>query len=165
MKSIAIPITDGGLQTEGKCRDNSFYMRFTEDDVEQLALYAQDLNYKLEPDTSGPDQQAPLRFKITSKSNPSVYGWISKVSEMKGDQWEPAFLYGFYRHGAFKPKYAISFNVNSHQMRGIMKRNALKNLRQESYYRTLFGILDLEPQINPINFIFSWLWSLKFNYV
>jgi hypothetical protein len=78
---------------------------------------------------------------------------------------QDAFLYGFYRHGKFRIKYPITFNLQSQQMRGILKRNAMANHHQTIYFRTIFGIISLEPEVNPLDFIFSYLWSLKFKYV
>jgi hypothetical protein len=153
-----------GFQAEEQCRENSYYVRFTEEDIEQLAKYAFDLGYSLEPEIMNSDPEHPLKFKIICKANSELYGWIAKVIEYKEDQWQEAFLYGFYKHGSFRIKYPITFNVNSKQMRGIMKRNAVKNKYQTTYFRTIFGILDLEPQISAVNFIFSWLSSCKFKH-
>jgi len=151
-----------GFKTEGKVRDNSYYIRFTDDDIEELAKYAFEMGYALEPELLPTDTDHPMRFKITSKANPDLYGWISKVIEKKDDQWQDAFLYGFYRHGSFRNKYPITFNVQSHTMRGVIKRNTMKNPKQMIYFRNLFGILDLEPAANAIEFIVSWLWSVNF---
>lgn len=155
------PIVIDGIQTTGKCRENSFYIRFNDEDIEELARYAFDMGYVLKPESPSSDPRHPLRFKITCKNNPSVYGWISKVIELKDGGWQDSFLYGFYRHGKFRVKYPVTFNVNSNQMRGIMKRNAEMNPRLATYFKTIFGILDLEPQINLLDFIFSWLSSYK----
>jgi hypothetical protein len=107
------------------------------------------------------DPQHPIRFKIIAKANPGVYGRISKVVEKIGDSWQDSFLYGFYRHGSFRNKYPITFNVQSHMMRSVIKRKTEKNPRQEAYYRTVYGILDLEPEENTLDFILSWLSSCK----
>jgi hypothetical protein len=162
MEKINNCVLIDGIQTIGKCRENSFYVRFTEEDIDELAKYAFDMGYTLEPELMVIDPQHPMRFKIISKANPSVYGWISKVVEKRDEQWKEAFLYGFYRYGSFRIKYPITFNVNSTQMRGILKRKAVKNPHLMTYFRTLFGILDLEPQVSPLDFIFSWLWSINF---
>ncbi|MEI6297320.1 MAG: hypothetical protein WCO84_06825 [bacterium] len=154
-----------GFKTEGQCREDSFYVRFNDEDVEELAKYAFDMGYILEPEVMASDPEHPMRFKIIAKNNPNVYGWISKVVEKIDDGWQDSILYGFYRHGSFRNKYPITFNVNSHQMRGILKRNSCKNPRQTNYFRTVFGILDLEPECNPLDFIFSWLWGLKFQHI
>jgi hypothetical protein len=158
-------IVINGFKTEDKVRDNSYYTRFTDDDIEGLAKYAYDMGYTLEPELLPTDTDYPMRFKISSKTNPDLYGWISKVIEKKDEQWQDAFLYGFYRNGSYRNKYPITFNVQSHLMRGVIKRNTMKNPRQEIYYRTVFGIIALEPQIDPINFVLSWLSSCKFQYV
>jgi hypothetical protein len=165
MYKIDNPIVVNGFQTEGQCSENSFYVRFTDEDIDQLTQYAFDMGYSLEPEIMTADPQHPIRFKILCKANPSMYGWISKVIEKQNDQWQDAFLYGFYRHGSFRNKYPITFNLQSHQMRGILKRNASRNPRLMLYFRTLFGILSLEPEVNPLDFIFSWLWSLKFKHI
>lgn len=165
MYKINNPNIVNGFQTEGQCRENSFYVRFTEEDIDELARYALDMGYSLKPEAIAIDLEHPLRFKIISKSNPTVYGWISKVVENTNNQWQIAFLYGFYRHGSFRNKYPITFNLQSHQMRGILKRNAGRNPRLRLYFRMLFGILSLEPEVNPLDFIFSWLWSLKFKHI
>lgn len=104
----------------------------------------------------------PARFKVSSMTNPSLYGWISKVSESDGNSAQEKFIYGFYRRHRYFNKYPITFNVTSFQMRRILKRNAERDPRQTDYFRTVFGILDLEPQITPLSFIFSWLYSCKF---
>jgi hypothetical protein len=160
MKERNYPNIIDGIQTIGKCRENSFYVHFNDVDIDELAKYAFDLGYTLEPEIMNTDPQHPMRFKVISKSNPSVYGWISMVVEKRDEQWKDAFLYGFYRYGSFRIKYPITFNVNSNQMRGIMKRRALKNPRLTTYFRIVFGIFDLEPEVNPLDFIFSWLWSV-----
>ena len=154
-----------GLDVVDQCRENSYYIRFTDKDIDELAQYAFDMGYTLEPEVLSTDPQHPMRFKIVSKANPTVYGWISKVLEKINDQWQDAFIYGFYRHGSYMNKYPITFNVQSHLMRGVIKRNTEKNPRQETYYRTIFGIISLEPAVNSLDFIFSWLWSLKFNHI
>jgi hypothetical protein len=165
MYKINNPSIVNGFQTEGQCRNDSFYVRFTDEDIEELTAYAFDMGYMLEPEIMKSDPEHPTRFKIICKANPSMYGWISKVIEKKDDQWQDVFLYGFYRHGSFRNKYPITFNLQSHQMRGILKRNAGKSKYQTTYFRTIFGILDLEPQINAINFIFSWLASCKIQHI
>ncbi len=157
MEDTTITINDVGLLTEGRCSKDSYYVRFTDEDLEELAQYCFDLGYALEPEIMETDPEHPVRLKITSKANPTVYGWVSKVVEKTADCWKETYLYGFYRKGTYFNKYPITFNVNSHQMRGMLKRNAVKNPFQTSYFRTIFGILDLEPQINAVNFIFSWL--------
>jgi len=159
------PFTVDGFQTEGQCRDNSFYVRFNDEDIDELAKYAFDLGYALEPELIATDPYHPMRFKVTSKADPSFYGWISKVVEKTNDQWQDAFLYGFYRHGSYRNKYPITFNIQSHLMREIIRRNAEKNPRQTIYYRTIFGIIALEPEVSPLEFIISWLWSIKFKYI
>jgi hypothetical protein len=163
-KQFNSTIVDGFL-VEGQCRDNSFYVRFNDDDIEELALFAFDMGYALEPEVMESDADHPVRFKIISKADPTVYGWISKVIEQVEDRWQDSFLYGFYRHGLFRNKYPITFNVQSRQMRGAIKFNAEKNPRQQLYFRTLFGILDLEPEGSPLDFIFSWLSSCKIQHV
>ncbi|MEI6435536.1 MAG: hypothetical protein WCP32_11875 [Bacteroidota bacterium] len=162
--NMNIPIIDG-FNVEGVCRENSYYVRFNDEDIEDLLHYGFDLNYLLEPELTATDPEHPIRFKITSKDNPAVYGWVSKVIEKTNDQWQTKFLYGFYRHGLFRIKYPITFNVNSNQMRGILKRNAGKNENQTAYFRTIFGIFDLEPEIKPLDFIFSWMHGLKINHI
>jgi len=159
------PFVIEGFHCEGKCRENSFYVRFNDEDIEELAAYAFDMGYSLEPEVLVTDPEHPMRFKIISKANPAVYGWVSKVIEKTGDQWQDSILYGFYRRGLFRNKYPISFNVYSHQMRGIMKRNLGRNPRQSTYFRTIYGILDLEPEVNPLDFVLSWLTSCKIQYV
>ena len=111
------------------------------------------------------DPDHPIRFKITSKADPTVYGWISKVIELEEDRWQDSFLYGFYRYGSFRNKYPVSFNIQSRMMRGTTKRNAEKNPKQMVYFRNVFGILDLEPEASVLDFIFSWLWSVKFQHI
>lgn len=165
MEKLNIPIVIDGTKTEGQCRENSFYVRFTDEDMDELAHYAFDMGYSLEPEEIATDSEHPMRFKIISKANPAVYGWISKVVENTNDQWQDAFLYGFYRHGLFRNKYPITFNVNSHQMRGVMRRNAEQYPKQRVYFRILFGILSLEPEISLLDFIFSWLSSLNFKHI
>jgi hypothetical protein len=161
MKKKLNPFIVNGFQTEGLCRDNSYYVRFTDEDIDDLARYAYDLGYSLEPEAITIDPEHPLRFKIIAKANTDVYGWISKVVEKIGDRWQDAFLYGFYKHGAFRNKYPITFNVQSQMMRRVIKRKTEKNPRQEAYYRTVYGILDLEPVGNTLDFILSWLSSCK----
>ena len=165
MKKDFNPFMIGGFQAEGQCRDDSFYVRFTEDDIEELAKYAFDMGYTLEPEIMSVDPDHPMRFKIIAKNNPGFYGWISKVMELVDGHWQDSFLYGFYRHGSFWNKYPITFNVQSRMVRGIIKRNTEKNPRQETYYRTIFGIMDLEPEGSTLDFIFSWLWSVKFQHI
>jgi hypothetical protein len=164
MENIEISPIINSIQTEGKCRENSFYTRFTDQDLEELAQYAFDLNYSLEPEIMETDPEHPMRFKIISKANPSVYGWISRVIELKDGEWQEGFLYGFYRKQAFHNKYPVTFNVCSRQIRGIMKRNLGRNPRQSTYFRTIFGILDLEPEVSPLDFILSWITSCKIQY-
>ena len=154
-----------GFKTEGKCRENSFYVRFNDEDIEELTKYAFDMGYILEPEITMEDPQHPLRFKIISKSNPHVYGWVSKVIERIDDQWQNTFLYGFYRHGSFRVKYPITFNIQKRMIRGIIKRKAERNPRQELYFRLLFGILDLEPQASPLDLVLSWLSGVKIQHV
>jgi len=154
-----------GIQTEGQCRKESFYVRFTDDDVEDLLHYAFDMGYSLEPETEEYDVQHPLRFKVTSKSDPKKYGWIAKVVEITSMGFEEKFLYGFYRQGAFIVKYPITFNIQSRQMRGVLRRKAETNASLKTYYRTLYGILSLEPEIHPLDFIFSWLYDTNIIYV
>jgi len=113
-------LTIVGFKTEGQCRDNSFYVRFNDEDIDELAQYAFDLGYELEPELMDTDVQHPMRFKIKSKANPDVYGWISKVVEKTNDRWQDSILYGFYRHGSFRNKYPITFNVQSRLMRGVV---------------------------------------------
>ncbi len=165
MKKDFNPFVVDGFQAEGQCRVDSFYVRFTDDDIEELAQYAHDLGYDLEPEVMATDPEHPIRFKITSKANTGLYGWISKVVEKIDDRWQDSFLYGFYRHGSFRNKYPITFNVQSRMMRNVIKRNVEKNPRQGVYYRTLFGILDLEPEEKALDFIISWLWSVKFKHI
>jgi len=159
------PFLVEGLAVEGFCRENSFYVRFTDEDIDELLNYAFDLGYSLEPEIIAPDPEHPIRFKIISKTSPSVYGWVSKIVEKTEDQWQDAFLYGFYRHGSFRNKYPITFNIQSRLMRHVIKHNADKNPKQRLYFRTLFGILDLESEVNPMDFILSWLWSVKFHHI
>jgi hypothetical protein len=154
-----------GFQVEGQCRDDSFYVRFTEDEIDELVQYAFDMGYALEPEIMATDPEHPMRFKITSKANPSVYGWVSKVIEKNDGLWQDSFLYGFYRHGSFRNKYPVSFNVQSRMMRSTIKRKAENNPKQMVYFRNVFGILDLEPEAPVLDFIFSWLWSVKFQYI
>ncbi len=165
MKKEFIPFIIEGFHAEGQCRDDAFYVRFTDEDIEELAKYAFDMGYILEPEVMDTDPEHPMRFKIIAKNNPGFYGWISKVVEKIDDCWQDSILYGFYRHGSFRNKYPVTFNVHSHQMRGVIKHNADKYPRQRVYFRTLFGILDLEPESNSLEFIFSWLWSVKFQYI
>jgi hypothetical protein len=162
MKKDFNPFIIEGFQVEGQCRDDSFYVRFKDEDIEELALFAFDMGYSLEPELIAVDPEHPMRFKIISKANPAVYGWISKVIEKIDDSWQDVFLYGFYRHGSFRNKYPVTFNIQSRQMRGIIKHKAERNPRHGVYFRTLFGIMDLEQEVNPLEFIFSWLWSVKF---
>ena len=165
MKKDFNPFIIDGFQAEGKCRDNSFYVRFNDEDIEELVLFAFDMGYRLEPEAVAVDPEHPVKFKIISKANPNAYGWIVNVIERAEDRWENTFLYGFYRHGSFRNKYPITFNVQSRLMRGTIKLNAEKNPRQRLYFRTLFGIMDLEPEGNPLDFIFSWLSSCKIQHV
>ena len=165
MKKNLNPFLIDGFQVEGQCRDNTFYVRFTDEDIEELALFAFDMRYALEPEIMTIDPEHPIRFKIISKANADLYGWVSKVVENIDGCWQDSFLYGFYRHGSFRNKYPVNFNVNSSQMRGMLKRNAVKNTYQTTYFRTVFGIMDLEPEENALDFIFSWLWSAKFQHV
>ena len=165
MYKIDNPIVVNGCQTEGQCRNNSYYIRFNDEDIDELSAYAFDMGYALEPEVINTDPEHPMRFRVICKNNPTLYGWISKVIEKKDDQWQDIFLYGFYRHGKFRNKYPITINLQSHQMRGILKRNAGKNPKLKLYFRILFGILSLEPEVNPLDFIFSWLWSLKFKHI
>ena len=157
MKEISNPFIINNFKSEGICRNDSFFVRFTDEDIEGLAQYAFDMGYILEPEITNEDPQHPLRFKIISKSNPGVYGWVSKVIERIDDQWQNTFLYGFYRHGSFRVKYPITFNIQKRMMRGVIKRKAESNPRQELYFRLLFGILDLEPQASPLDLVLSWL--------
>ncbi len=153
------PITIAGFQTEGQCREKSFYIRFNDEDIEELAQYAFEMGYILEPVLMTVDPQNPISFKIISKANPAIYGWISKVVENTNNQWQDAFIYGFYRHGRFICKYPITFNIQSSLMHGAIMRNTTRNPRQSIYFRTVFGIIDLEPQINPLEFVLSWLYG------
>lgn len=165
MKKISNSLVVNDFKIEEICRDNSFYVRFGDGDIEVLAQYAFDMDYVLEPEIMKTDPEHPLRFKIISKSNPGLYGWVSKVIEMVDDQWQDAFLYGFYRYGSFRIKYPITFNVQKRMMRGIIKRKAENNPRQKLYFRIMFGILDLEPQASPLDFVLSWLSGCKIQYV
>ena len=153
------PITIAGYQAEGQCRENSFYVRFNDEDVDELTQYAFEMGYVLEPVLMTIDPQHPIRFKIISKANPAIYGWISKIVENTNEQWQDAFIYGFYRHGRFICKYPITFNIQSRLMRGTIMRDTAKNPRQSVYFRTVFGIMDLEPKINPLEFVLSWLYG------
>ena len=92
MENITNHIIINGFQTEYQCCENSFYVRFTDEDIEELAKYSYDMNYSLEPEIMTTDPQHPMRFKVISKSNPDRYGWISKVIEYKDDCWKVAFL-------------------------------------------------------------------------
>jgi hypothetical protein len=165
MKKDFNPFIIEGFQAEGQCRDDSFYVRFNDEDIEELALFAFDLGYRLEPEAMAVDPEHPMRFKIASRDNPSVYRWIGKVREKVEDNWRDSFLYGFYRHGSFSNKYPITFNVQSSMMRGVIKRKADENPRQMNYFRTIYGILDLEPEVSPIDFILSWLSGCKIQHV
>lgn len=151
-----------GFKIEEQCHESSFYVRFTDEDIDDLAKYAFDMGYSLEPEAMTSDTEHSMRFKILSKANPGVYGWISKVIEKIDDSWQDVFLYGFYRHGSFRNKYPVTFNIVSRQMRHIIKSQVEKNPRQGVYFRMLFGILDLEPETSALDFIISWLWSVKF---
>jgi hypothetical protein len=95
MKNNNTPSVVNGLQTEGQCRENSFYVRFTDEDTEQLLHYAFDMGYSLEPETIAPNPEHPIRFKIISKANPQVYGWVSKIVEKTDDQCRMLFCMGF----------------------------------------------------------------------
>ncbi len=161
MRNITKSVFIDGSQTVGQCRKDSFYVRFTDEDIEELLLYAFDMGYRLEPEVMAIDPEHPIRFKITAKTNPAAYGWISKVIEKVENRWQDSFLYGFYRHGSFRNKYPITFNVQSSLMRGVIKRKAERNPRRQLYFRTMFGILDLEPEASPLDFIFSWLSGCK----
>ena len=162
MESKEIPMTNSCSLTDDQCQKSSFYVSFTDDDVDELMQYAFDMGYILQPDANDGEHRNPGRFKITSQKIPAVYGWISKVQEFVNGEWQGSYIYGFYRRNHFFNKYPITFNINSRQMRGKMKRDALKNPQQTTYFRTIFGILNLEPQIDPINFVLSWISSCKF---
>ena len=159
-KKFNTTIVDG-FRVEGQCRNESFYVRFSDEDIEAMALFAFDMGYSLEPEIMDTDPKHPVRFKIISKADPASYGWITAVIEKIDGDWQESFLYGFYRHGSFRNKYPVTFNIQSRQMRGVIKRKAEKNPRQRVYFRTLFGILDLEPDGSPLDFIFSWLSGCK----
>lgn len=165
MKEPCSALINDCIKDELRCRDNSFYVRFTDADIDALSLYAFDMGYRLEPEPDQQDQEHPLKFKIISKSDPRKFGWVSKVMELSDGQWQERLLYGFYRHEKFFNKYPISFNVHSRQMRGMIGRKAEKVPRQRLYFRTLFGIMDLEPQECLLDFIFSWLSSCKIQHV
>jgi len=107
------------VAVKGFCRSDSYYVRFTDEDIDELTHYAFDMGYSLEPVTIAIDPEHPIRFKIISKANPAVYGWVTKVAEQTDNQWQDAFLYGFYRHGKFRNKYPVTININSHQMRDM----------------------------------------------
>ena len=102
MKKNFNPFIIDGFQVEGQCRDNSYYIRFTDEDIEELAKYTFDLGYALEPEIMATDPEHPVRFKIISKANSDLYGWVSKVVENIDGGWQDSFLYGFYRHGSFR---------------------------------------------------------------
>jgi len=120
------PFIINGFKTEGQCREDSFYIRFNDEDVEELAKYAFDMGYILEPEVMASDPEHPVRFKIIARNNPAVYGWISKVMEKAGDHWQESILYDFYRHGSFRNKYPITFNGQSQNMRGVIKETPKK---------------------------------------
>lgn len=165
MNTIPYNPSTVGFHSVEPCRENSWYVRFTEEDIELLAHYAFDMGYSLEPETEESDPQHPLRFKVTCKSNPKKYGWIAKVVEISSNGFEEKFLYGFYRNGSFRVKYPITFNIQSRQMRGVLKRKAERNPSLKTYFRTLYGILSLEPEVHPLDFIFSWLYDTNIVYV
>ena len=164
METKEIPIHETGMPIKDQCSIDSFYVNFTDDDLDDLSQYAYDMGYVLEPEMKAGEQHHPTRLKVISKTNPAQYGWVSKVNEHVNNEWQESFLYGFYRKHRYFNKYPISFMIQSKQMRGKMKRNAEKNPRQVVYFRTIFGILDLEPEENALDFIFSWLWSVKFQH-
>jgi hypothetical protein len=165
MENQEIQKADQPIVEAGRCQKDSFFVNFTDDDIECLFQYAFDMGYLLEPEPTKAENHLPGRFKVISKSNPAVYGWISKVNELVENERQESFIYGFYRNQKYFNKYPITFNINAHQMRGMMKRNSIKNPRQTSYFRTIFGILDLEPKVNAVDFIFSWLWSVTIKHV
>jgi len=123
------------------------------------------MDYSLEPVTISSETGFPIRFKIFSKTDSSKYGWISKVKEKCNGIWTDKLLYGFYRGGKYFNKYPITFNVYSRITRSKMKHRLLANPRQKCYFRVVFGILDLEPEIDVLDFIFSWLYACKIQYV
>jgi hypothetical protein len=159
MDNACYPAILAGCNIIAPCRENSFFVPFTDEDIDCLLQFAFDMGYSLEPVKQSEDNDFPMRFKITSKANPLLYGWIAKVIQLSNDHWEEALLYGFYRHGNFIVKYPITFNIESTQVRRKMKRKAADNPHQEVYFRTMYGILDLEPETNPLDFIFSWLYA------
>ena len=121
------------------------------------------MNYLLEPEST--DAEQSLSIKITSIDNPGLFGWISKVKQLTDGQWCERLLYGFYRRDKFMPKYPIDFNIHSHMMRGITRRKVEGNPRMETYFRTVYGILDLEKPAKPLDLILSWLSCCKLNYI
>jgi hypothetical protein len=155
----------GGFLIDTPCREDSFYVRFTDEDREELEKYADDMGYILEAEFKASDPHHPIRFKIISNVDPLRYGWVSKVIEQVDGDWRESYLYGFYKLGSFRNKYPISFNIQSRMMRGVVKREAEKNPKQRLYFKTLFGILDLEPESDTLEFILSWLSSCKFERV
>ena len=73
MYKINNPIVVNGFQTEGQCSENSFYVRFTDEDIDQLTQYAFDMGYSLEPEIMTADPQHPIRFKILCSASKKTY--------------------------------------------------------------------------------------------
>ncbi|MEI7980504.1 MAG: hypothetical protein WCI71_02555 [Bacteroidota bacterium] len=161
MEHTNISVLNKHQVTDKAGGNDSFNVRFNDEDIEALAHYTYDMGYLLEPEIPADNHEHPLRFKIISRTNPTAYGWISKVLELNDDMWQESYLYGFYKKGRYFNKYPITFAINSYQMRRILKRKAEENHRLITYFRTVFGIMDLEPPVSLLEFVFSWLYACK----
>lgn len=146
----------GGFVVEGFCRNDSYYVRFNDNDLMVLEKYADDLGYILEPERLVTDFAYPMRFKVWNSLNTELYGWISKTVEKVNGQWTPNILYGFYKQGRYYNKYSILSNLDASQVRSMYRHKAWKAIvegcddRFNKYLNTLrvvFGIIDLEKDI------------------
>jgi len=149
------------FKIEGFCRENSYYVRFTDDDLHLLYRYVRDMGYKLQPVKLSKDPKHPFRFKIINRTNDKLYGWISKVKELENGIWKTSFLYGFYEsQHKFYNKYSITDYIYDTVERTKAKLYADKTKWGESCFRASFGIMDLE-KINPLDFVMSFMATLK----
>jgi len=149
------PFIIEGFVVEGVCRENSYFVRFTDNDIMHLEKYADDMNYDLIPEVPKTDFEHPMRYKVLNRANPNLYGWISKTLEKVNNHYEENILYGFYKNGGFYNKYPITFNIFSSQVRSVLlnkaKASSVNNdNRFNKFLNTLklvYGILDLEDDI------------------
>jgi len=77
------PFLMEGFAVEGFCRDDSYYVRFTDEDIDELSAYAFDLGYALEPEVINNDPGHPMRFKESVRAILQFTAGSARLSRKK----------------------------------------------------------------------------------